>query len=80
MSKYTPINCHYYDELEAFATLRKNVSIRYYENGTDIQEKTARIVDFQIKEKVEYMILDDQTSIRLDWLESVNGKVPPAAC
>jgi Rho-binding antiterminator len=80
MEKYIPINCNYYDELEAYATLRKNVLIRYRENGTDIQEKTARIVDFQFKEKVEFMLLDDDTAIRLDWLISVDGKVVPLAC
>ncbi|MEL7220778.1 MAG: hypothetical protein AAGJ93_05625 [Bacteroidota bacterium] len=102
MKKYIPINCHYYDELEAYATLRKNVAICYYENGTDIQEKMARIVDFRVAylelqipdtdlasctpnsggsgEKAEYMILDDNSWIRLDWLVSVDGKVPPGAC
>ncbi|MBK8503701.1 MAG: hypothetical protein IPL46_16705 [Saprospiraceae bacterium] len=70
--KYIPISCTFYDHLEALATLGKKVKIRYLneqENETTIED---RIVDFQIIQKVEYLIPADGKMIRLDKLISVD--------
>ncbi|MCI4668523.1 MAG: hypothetical protein MRZ79_10320 [Bacteroidia bacterium] len=77
---YVPINCNYYDKLEAWAVLRKNVSIkRYFPDGSDgIVE--GRIVDFFIREGAEYLKMADGHEIRLDYLISVNGEELPNAC
>ena len=81
MQKYVPINCSYYDELEAFATLRQSVTI-VYENFTTKETETikTRILNFYIRDKVEFMVLENGADIRLDALISVDGKVPPLAC
>jgi Rho-binding antiterminator len=72
MEKYIPISCNYYDHLEALATLGKKVQIQFLDNlekETTIEDK---IVDFQIIQKVEYLILAEGTAIRLDRLISVD--------
>lgn len=81
MKAYIPINCSYYDELEAIATRRKTVEITYRGAEDQLLTISARIVDFKIIEKTEYMILADEQKIRLDYLVSVDGKpLPPLAC
>lgn len=77
---YQPINCNYYDELEAMATLRKLVKIEYYNETGDTLEQEGQIVDFQIKDRIEYMILKSGNEIRLDYLIAVDGKPLPKAC
>ena len=77
---YIPINCNYYDKLEAWAVLRQDVVIDHWlENGEEAQLK-GRIVDFFIKEKAEYMKLADGQEIRLDYLIAVNGEEVPKSC
>ncbi len=81
MDSYQPINCNFYDILEANATRKRYVRIQYF---TDIQEfKTvdAIIKDLYIKQeqasKVEYMLLNTGLEIRLDRLVSVDGTLVP---
>lgn len=76
MSKqpYRPISCAFYDELEALATLRKPALIRYYRTPEYIDEIIGEIVDFQIRNKAEYLLLASGQSIRLDELIEVDGK------
>jgi Rho-binding antiterminator len=77
---YIPINCSFYDELEALATLRKVAHIQY--TGADTTTKTAegRIKDFFIREGAEYLLLNTGLEIRLDYIISVNGKIMGNYC
>ncbi|MEL6536934.1 MAG: hypothetical protein AAFQ98_16050 [Bacteroidota bacterium] len=78
---YIPINCSFYDELEAFATLQKVVDIVYRKDGGEDHAVVKDVIEtFLIKEKVEYMKLREGKLIRLDWLISVEGKALPLAC
>ena len=78
---YTPINCSYYDELEALATLKKPTQIVYRPSGDSDQETIQGVIKtFIIKEKIEYLQLTDGQEIRLDWLIEVDGKPLPNAC
>ena len=71
---YRPINCTYYDELEALATLHRHCFIHYLApNGQPVTAE-GQIKDFFIRDKVEYLLLDSGQEIRLDCLLSVNGK------
>ena len=79
-SKYIPISCDFYDELEALAIQRKNTTIVYREPGRELRTIEGRIADLQTENKVEFMILADGQRIRLDWLQSVDGKVVPKTC
>ncbi len=77
MEKYVPINCNYYDELEALATRRQSVPIAYKNENGDRLEVESVIVDFFIKDKVEFLQLRSGLNIRLDYLISVNGLLLP---
>ncbi len=70
MEDYKPIDCNLYDYLEAWATTRKNSTVVYSDEG---ENKSAEglIKDLYIKDKVEYMKLND-SEIRLDALLKVN--------
>lgn len=73
MSDYEPINCAYYDQLEALAVSGRPIDIVYEENN---QKKTvnAMIKDFYTKDKEEFMVLDEGPDIRLDSIVSADGK------
>lgn len=76
---YIPINCSFYDYLEEAATLRRTAIINYYQEGKPT-EVTSRIKTLFIKDKVEYMLLENEETIRLDALISFNGKPLPNSC
>ncbi len=78
---YTPIDCNYYDRLEAHATRRQRIRIDYRnEQGEAAVLEGALIVDLQTRNKEEFMILETGQEIRLDKLIAVDGKVPPGSC
>lgn len=78
--KYTPIDCNFYDILEANAVLKKVVRIEYKDEQENIIEIHHRIVDLFIKEKAEYMKLENGLVIRLDLIHSVDGKILKGFC
>jgi Rho-binding antiterminator len=79
MENYIPINCNFYDELEAIATIGKKVGLVYQENGARIETRGV-ITDLYTTESVEYMKLDTGLVIRLDKLVEIDGKLPPNVC
>ena len=80
MTAYIPINCSYYDELEAAATQRRVVTIAYRDEQEAVQEVDTRIKDLYARNKEEFMVLENGLEFRLDRLVSIDGKVPPLAC
>lgn len=76
---YKPIDCNFYDILEANAVLRKIVTIEYRVND-EIQTIDNRIVDLFIKDKAEYMRLENGLEIRLDTIHSVDGSILKGFC
>lgn len=77
---YQPINCDFYDRLEAAATLRQTVDLRLTEASLVGATAQGRIVDLYIKEGAEWLKLADGTEIRLDWLQAMNGESVPTHC
>ncbi len=79
-SAYTPINCSYYDQLEAWAVKRDWVNVTYL--ATEGDSKTVRgiIRNLITRNHEEYMELSDGSMIRLDQLIEINGKALPKAC
>lgn len=59
---YQPIDCNFYDHFEAAATLKETVRIRL----RDGSEHTGIIVDLRVRDKVEWMEMNDGRKIRLD--------------
>lgn len=78
--EYKPINCNYYDELEAIATLKKKVLVKYQEKDQTLEAPDVRILDLYTKNKEEFVVLDNGRTIRLDYLIEVDGKAVILAC
>ncbi len=76
---YKPIDCNFYDELEALATLRKMAKITYMQEGV-MQTVHAIITNLYTQNHVEYMTLSDGHVVRLDTLIEVDGKFVPGVC
>ncbi len=79
-SSYQPINCDFYDELEAWATLQQLCTIEFWDEAGATLTTQGMILDLFIEEKAEYLRLDTGVTIRLDRLLQVNGKVVPKSC
>ena len=76
---YQPINCDYYDRLEAWATQRTRVTIEYL-SGAAPATIEGVIVDLFVKEKVEWLRLENGATLRLDQLIAVNHIPLPNHC
>lgn len=77
--KYKPINCSFYDILEATATLRKSVEIKYYLNDSVISIQ-SKIKNIYSKEGEEFMEFDTGIIIRLDQIISVEKNLLKDFC
>jgi len=73
MNTYTPIDCSYHDYLLELATFKKVVTIVYLENN-DKREVISKIVDVYTKKGAEFLVTENDLTIRLDQLISVNKK------
>lgn len=78
--KYQPIDCNYYDRLEAWATMGATCVIAFLDGAGGAQEVTARIRNLYTLNKAEFLQLDNGLVIRLDQLVSVNGIPLPGVC
>jgi Rho-binding antiterminator len=78
--KYQPIDCNFYDILEANAVLRKQVAIVFLNEVEEKQTIQAIIKDLYIKNKAEYMKLTNGQEIRLDKLIMVDGNELNGSC
>jgi Rho-binding antiterminator len=77
---YRPINCAFYDELEARATLRQPCNIYFM---TEVGAPTTHhgiIADLFIRDQVEYLRCHDGFEVRLDWLTAVDDREVGAYC
>ncbi len=74
-SDYVPISCAFYDELEAAAVKKVHSTIEYKD---DNQIKTVHgfVKDFKTLAKQEFLILDNDLQIRLDYIITFNGLKP----
>jgi len=70
---YIPISCSFYDYLETAATLKQTASISYKQDNS-LLEIESRIKNLFVKDKIEYMELENGQLIRLDLLVTFNGK------
>ena len=75
---YTPIDCHFYDELEAAATQRRRVALQYFNDLRQLCLESGVIDTFFIREQVEFMRLKSGEEIRLDHIIRLDDKPAPA--
>lgn len=78
-SDYQPIDCDYYDRLEAWATVGTTCAIKFADDDDQTNQVNSKILDFKLEDGIEYLIGEDNLQIRLDRLISVNG-VPLVSC
>ncbi len=76
---YVPINCSFYDYLEEVATLGRLSAIEYMEDNRS-EKLESKIQTLVSRDKIEYMVLENGQSIRLDYLLSINGISLPKSC
>ncbi len=79
-NNYEPIDCNFYDLLEAAATLKKNCIIEFFNTEFIEEQVVSRIKNLFTENKVEYMELENGMIIRLDNIIALNGKKLPNAC
>lgn len=77
--KYEPIDCNFYDILEATAVKKTVAEIVFSTEGGN-QIIKSRILNLFTKEKEEFMVLENDLTIRLDQIISVNGEVLKGFC
>lgn len=77
---YQPISCNFYDLLEAAATQRKRVKIRYRGERDQPLEVEAVIKDLRASQGEEFIYLDNGISFRLDRIISVDGEELQGYC
>jgi len=75
---YLPIDCHFYDELEAAAVKKVKSTITYQDEQNAEQVIEGYIVDFIHINKAEYLVLKDGFKLRLDRIIKLNDKVSPS--
>ena len=69
---YSPIDCNFYDRLEAAATLKKDVVLEFRQ-GQKIETRHTIIKTIMLKDKIEWLVLSDGAEIRLDRIYSLDG-------
>ncbi|MFV0564102.1 hypothetical protein [Malaciobacter mytili] len=70
-NKYIPINCHFYDELEALAIKKIKAKILYLEKNKELEVEDF-IIDFKNLNKEEFLVLSSGQYIRLDKIIKIN--------
>ena len=74
MKPYQPIDCNFYDILEATATRKKTVEIIF--KTIEKEERVqSRVINLYAKDSIEYMVMEKDRVIRLDQIISVDGHV-----
>ncbi len=68
---YKSIDCSYYDQLEAYATLKKKLNLTYYNEKGLIGTRTIQIKTFETKNHEEFLISEDGFRLRLDKIKSL---------
>lgn len=77
---YQPIDCNYYDRLEAWATLREPVLLEFLGGNGQPQAETAVIRDLYVRNKAEFLLTEAGRELRLDRLMAVNHLPVPKTC
>lgn len=70
---YIPVSCEFHDRLEDLATLRKQASISFVDDGGAPQQRSAVIQDVFARQGPDYVTLSSGDTVRLDRLVEVDG-------
>jgi len=74
---YTPIDCGYYDLIEATIMRRRAVILRYEDVNGHTTEETVRLLDTLVENGIEYVMLPEDRRLRMDRILSMDGQLRP---
>ncbi len=78
-SEYTPVDCLFYDILEAVVIKKQETDISYFSEDGNEHQLHGIIRDIvTLKNKGEYIVLNNDEKIRLDRIITLDGKTGPA--
>lgn len=70
---YSPISCDFHDILEAVATTRRPVGLRFLDEGGSLQHRNASILDVYSRSGAEFITISTGETLRLDRLVAVGN-------
>lgn len=68
---YLPVSCRFYDQLEAWATMKTNLDIIYQNIPGESLLISGQIKDLYTREKCEYLMMESGIEIQLDLIDKV---------
>ena len=75
MTKYQVVGCEFYDELLEIIRAKEVVQIDYQDEQRNIFKLFAKPVDVITRNKEEFLILENEPEIRLDYLHKVGNAI-----
>jgi transcriptional antiterminator Rof (Rho-off) len=77
---YIPVSCDFIDQVEIQATQGSEIELVYLDETEQVVTVHTRLKTWETKDKVEYLITDDQLRIRLDRVKSINDFINEGGC
>ncbi|MGI4874048.1 MAG: hypothetical protein ACRYFX_23055 [Janthinobacterium lividum] len=74
---YHPITCGFYNELEAAATLRRQVYLQYFNELRELCQGPAVFRTFVTRDHAEFAVLASGEEVRLDRIIRVDERAAP---
>ena len=76
-TKYKPIDCNFYDVLEAVAIEKRYVKVYYYSEIRELLSAMAIVKDIYTRDKMEFLVLNTGEEIRLDRIVRIDDTPAP---
>lgn len=80
MEKYHPIDCNFYDRIEAAIVLRKQVRLEYRSPGGEAIAIDVVLQDTRNRGGEEFVVLPGEEEVRMDRILSLDGELLPGSC
>ena len=78
--KYIPIDCNFYDRIEAAIVQRRIVRLEYRDAEGQATSAETKLQDTQTKAGEEFLLLPSGEQIRMDRILSLDGVPVPKSC
>ncbi|NJB85844.1 transcriptional antiterminator Rof (Rho-off) [Lewinella marina] len=79
-TNYQPIDCSFYDRLEAAITTREPIELIYRMGDGKVNAMTCRLEDTKTDQTEEYLKLEGEHWLRLDRIVSLDGVLITRGC
>ena len=79
VQQYRPVGCDFVDQIEIFATQKKQVDVTY-DNGNAIVTEQHVLKTWETKNKEEFLITVSGLRIRLDFIHAIDGHANSRIC